>query len=277
VAQIRRYNIGEFTVTPIADGGGPLRFSILQGITEAECLPILERAFGGPGPYHSSVNTFLVERGGDTYLVDNGAGDKYGPALGKLFDNLGAAGYAPGQVSALINTHLHVDHVGGCYKDGVALFPNAEFIVGRTEYDFWTSEANRANAPEARQAAFTLANDAVAAYAERLRIVGDSAEIFPGISAVPLPGHTPGHTGIRIESGGDSLLIWGDIIHSLVQVARPEVCVLFDTDQDQARATRQALLRQVAATRQLIAGMHVPFPGVGTIEPEGERYRFVPA
>lgn len=278
MTDIKRYGIGAFTVTPIADGSGPMRNALLTGITEAECEALLLKAHGNPGPHDISVNTYLIEHGGDLWLIDNGAGDKYGPRLGKLFDNLRAAGHEPSEIRALINTHLHVDHVGGCYADGKALFPNAEFIVGRTEHDYWTNAELRAATPERLRSGFELANDALAAYAGRIRIVSDDAEIFPGIRAVPLPGHTPGHTGYRIKSGGESLLIWGDICHSpVIQLARPEVSTLFDVDQEGARRTRRSLLQEVAERRQLVAGMHTPFPGVGYVERDGEGYRFVAA
>lgn len=278
MAETKRFRIGEFLITPVSDGGGSFNMDNFRGISEADRDAILYRAFGRPGPYEAFVNAFVIDTGRDVYLVDNGAGDKFGPDLGKLKENMQAAGYAFSQVSALINTHLHIDHVGGCFADGKALFENAEFIACKTEYEFWTDPNIRERAPNVRQASIDLANNALAAYADRLRIIGDDEAAFPGITAVPLFGHTPGHSGYLIESGGESLLIWGDIIHfAAVQLARPDVTILFDIDPPQAAATREALLEKLASDRTLIAGMHTPFPGIGAIERAEEGYRFVPA
>jgi glyoxylase-like metal-dependent hydrolase (beta-lactamase superfamily II) len=176
-------------------------------------------------------------------------------------------------------THLHPDHVGGLVDgSGRALFPNAELTVHADEQAYWSDPKVLANAAEgeAKQwVELTLA--ALAAYRGRTRPI-TAGEVLPGISAVPEPGHTPGHTGWLIASGGETLLIWGDIVHLPgIQFARPDAALPgVDVDSAEATATRRRIMDMAAADRLRVAGMHLDFPSFGHVAREGGHFAFVP-
>ena len=199
-----------------------------------------------------------------------------GPALGLVPANLAAAGVDPGEVDLVLLTHLHPDHTGALTKDGEAVFANAELALAEAEAGFWLDEPNMAKAGEDKRSYFKSAQAAVKPYRDRMRMLG-SGVAAPGITPVPLHGHTPGHTGYRIDDGGDSLLIWGDIMHVPdVQSVRPEVGMVFDNDPEQADETRRRLLDMVASERMAIAGMHLHFPAFSHLARAGEAYALVP-
>jgi glyoxylase-like metal-dependent hydrolase (beta-lactamase superfamily II) len=182
---------------------------------------------------------------------------------GKLRDNLAAAGVRPEEVDAVLLTHMHPDHSNGLADaGGRALFPRAELVMHEAEWAYWNDDAAMARADEAsRERNFQAARDQAAPYRDRLRLFR-GGEVFPGVTAMPFPGHTPGHTGYMAASGGDSLLIWGDIVHvPEIQVPRPEVTMAFDVDPRQAEETRRRVFDMVATDKQAFTGMHLHFPG----------------
>ena len=150
-------------------------------------------------------------------------------------------------------------------------FPNAELIVHEVEAAFWLDRTLQDNDPE-RITRNSKAQRAVTApYRDRIRRIKDG-EVLPGITAMLRPGHTPGHTNWLIQSGGERILIWGDIVHlAAVQLARPEARLIYDVDSDMAAATRQRVLDWVASER-LVAGAHLGFPGFGRVERTGDRF-----
>lgn len=278
VTAAQRYRIGEMVVTALSDGYIQIPAEALQGIDAEGYAALLRDAYLDPANARGAVNAYLVETGGETWMIDAGTGPIFGPTLGHLPQVLAALGVDTGAVGKLIVTHLHGDHIGGATAEGAPVFPNAEIIVTEADRAFWTDDAIRAQAPEQFRGMFDLAKATLAAYGDRLRVIEGEADVATGITARPLPGHTPGHTGYLLESAGDSLLIWADIIHvPAVQLARPEVTIMFDTDAAQAAATRADLMAGLADTGQRIAGMHMAFPGVGFLETSGEGYAFVPA
>ncbi|WP_136635614.1 MBL fold metallo-hydrolase [Pseudooceanicola onchidii] len=227
------------------------------------------------------IQGFVIRDGDDITLVDAGAPDGYSPTTGAFMDNLAKAGIAPAQVTRLAMTHLHVDHVGQMVRpDGAKTFPNAQLIHGAGDWDHFFSDAvyDRTRPGGRERASLDVSRRACAPYADTRREIGVETEFAPGLTMVPLPGHTPGHSGIRIDDGGDSLLIWGDTIHSAAfQVAEPDWGVLFDVDPVQARATRRALFADLAASGLPILGPHVPQPGPWRVEKARIGYRLTPA
>jgi len=216
-----------------------------------------------PVPRRTAVNTFLVHSGGKLALVDTGCGSAMGATAGRLFANLFAGGVRPEEVDTVLLTHMHPDHSNGLADaEGRALFPRAELAMHEAEWAYWHDDPAMGRADEAsRERNFLAARGQAAPYRDRLRLF-KGGEVFPGVTAMPLPGHTPGHTGYMVASGGDSLLIWGDIVHiPEIQVPRPEVTMAFDVDPAQAEATRRRVFDMVAADKQAFTGMHLHFPG----------------
>ncbi|KAF0675287.1 MBL fold metallo-hydrolase [Profundibacterium mesophilum] len=272
----QRFQFGDTIVTTISDGYLHIEPSNLIGIEEDAYGELLKERFRDPETYPSAVNGFLIERGDQKILVDAGAGDFFGPSMGNLPANLAGLGVDPSSITMLLATHLHPDHVGGAVKDGTAAFANAELAVSASERDFWSDESNFSGEMMINFA--KSARGVLEAYGDRLNIFEGESEIVSGISALPLHGHTPGHTGYMIGSGTDGLLIWADIVHvPPVQFARPEVGIGFDVSPEEAAKTRAAILDRVASDRLLVAGSHMEFPALANIAREGEGYRAVTA
>lgn len=152
------------------------------------------------------------------------------------------------------------------YASGEAVFPNAELVAHHREVAFWQDDGNLSRAPERARGNFLVARQAFDGYRDRL-CTFNAGEVLPGMTAVPLPGHTEGHTGYRLESRGQNLLVWGDIVHfPQIQIPRPDVAIAFDQDSHLAVATRSRLLDLVSSERLLIAGMHLSELGFAHIK-----------
>ena len=275
---IHGIRVGEVTVTALNDGQFEASTAMLNGVTEEQAAASEAGAFRVLPP-RITISSFLLETGGKKVLVDTGCGTAFGPAMGRGRAKLAALGIAPGDISAVLVTHAHVAHVRGLVDgEGRAYCPNAEVVINGAETDFWLDEAKAAAAPDAAKGAFATAQGALKPYAGRIRTVKDGQEGLPGITCRHLPGHTPGHSGWLIASGNASLLIWGDVVHLPgIQFALPQAGLAFDTDSDQARATRARALDMAATDRLLVAGMHLDFPAFGQVVRAGTGYAFVPA
>lgn len=271
-----RRRVGDVVVTAINDGAFDLPLGAMRGIDPENASAMLQEAFRAP-TQRTSVNAFLIQGNGATVLIDTGAGGAMGPTLGHLQARLAAAGVTPGDVDAVLMTHLHVDHVGGLASPaGTAIFPKAELVIAQDEADFWLSEAAAAAAPDDSKPSFTGAQAAAAPYRSRLRLFSGT-DVAPGIQAHPLPGHTPGHTGYLVTSGDAALLIWGDVLHFQdVQLRRPEVGMVFDTDPEEAMRSRLRVLDMAAQDRLMVAGMHLHFPAFSHVRKLPEGYALVP-
>jgi len=279
VAGYYRHAVGDAVVTALHDGQIKLDTKLLKGASPQRKAELLARMFRD-NPTPTAVNAFLVHLGGKLVLVDAGAGKLFGPTLGQVLSNLKAAGYEPSQVDAVLLTHLHGDHVGGLVAEGQAVFPNATLYVSGLEARHWLSPEKQAQAPEGARQFFQMAQDSTAPYAKagRLKMMELGAEVLPGLKAVMMPGHTPGHTGFMLESKGRKLLIWGDIVHNAaVQFAQPTVTIEFDTDPAKALASRRTVFKWVSKESVPVAGAHLPFPGIGNVRADGQgRYTYVP-
>lgn len=270
--------IGDIVVTALSDGYLDGAVDVLRNIAPEEATRMLTEAFR-PGR-RTSVNCYAIRAGGRLVLIETGSGNYLQPTAGRLQSNLRAAGIDPAAVELVLLTHMHPDHSAGLTDPatGQRLFPNAELVVHENEPRHWDDDAAMAQASErARKLYFEAAREQIAPYRDRLRPFNGGKEVFPGITTVPLNGHTPGHSGYMITSGNDSLLIWGDIIHvPEIQVPRPEVTIEFDTDPAAAAAIRRRTFDMVANDRLLIAGMHVHYPGFAHVVRHGDSYALLP-
>lgn len=220
------------------------------------------RSFGAPGDRITlAVDALLVRDGGRLLLIDTGLGPRAG---GSLIPSLARAGVAPEAVTDVLITHSHPDHVGGLLKaDGALAFPNATVRMSSKEWAFLRAKGDQR---------------LVAAIAGRVRPFEPGETLAPGVTAVDLSGHTPGHSGYEIASNGARLLDIGDIAHSsIVSLAMPTWTIGFDQDAAAGKARRLATLASLARSGELIFAPHFPFPGVGRIKAAGAGYTWEPA
>ena len=275
-----RMMLGNVEVTALYDGYVPIEAKLLKGISAQDAQTLLARMFLADAPaVQTAVNGYLINTGKNLILVDAGTAQCFGPTLGNMLNNLRAAGYDPAQVDTVLLTHLHGDHACGLTKEGKAAFLNATVYVSKTEADFWLNPKVAAKATPELQGYFKMSQDAVAPYvaAKKLKTYKMGDKLVEGVEVVSTPGHTPGHTSYLISSNKESILLWGDIVHShAVQFIRPEVAIEFDVDSQQAVATRKKILKQVAADKLWVGGAHLPFPGLGHVRAEKEGYSWVP-
>ncbi|WP_308915209.1 MBL fold metallo-hydrolase [Jannaschia sp. LMIT008] len=201
----------------------------------------------------------VVRTGGDVILFDTGLN------ADGITNVLEAAGVAPGDVTHLVITHMHGDHIGGLTRDGSPTFANAQHITGEVEMNAWAENPNEQ---------FT---NVVAPLRDQFELIADGAEIAPGVTATAMFGHTPGHMGYRLSSGDDQLILAADMTnHYVWSLAHPDWEVRFDMDKEAAAATRRRILDMVATDRIPMVGYHMPHPGVGFVEANGDGFRWVP-
>lgn len=263
--------IGGYTVTAFSDGVFQTTIDVTVGVDKQMTQKLSGKSL--TDPVYLSVNAFLVEGRGIRALVDAGSGDTMGPALGKLPENLIAAGKGLDSITHVLLTHIHPDHSNGLIDgQGKAYFPNAELVVQDIEYRFWCERDLGEAAHERQRGNMVRAKASVAPYIKRTTRIGDG-EFLPGIHAQMSPGHTAGHNVWLIEGGNDSVMIWGDTIHmAFMQLQRPDIAFIFDSDPAQAVKSRLRLLDQAAADKTRVAGMHLDFPGYAYIARQGGAY-----
>lgn len=263
VAVVHRFKVGELELMALRDGGADLPNDnkvLGVGRTPQEVAEVLAAAGLPTDKLSLSIQPLLVRTGARLVLLDAGAGASFGPGAGKLPQSLRAAGVEPGQITDVAISHSHGDHIVGLIGAGGALtFPNARVHMAQAEWDYLKAEPKMAalvKAIEAKVAPFP-----------------PGAAIAPGITAVDLSGHTPGHSGYQVASGGTRLLYVGDTMHHhVISVRRPDWTIAFDTDAAAAQARRKAVLARAADENLLIHAVHFPFPGLGHIRRRGEGY-----
>lgn len=275
-----RMMLGEIEVTALSDGTVGLHVEkLLTGTTPQKVESALAR-WRLAVPLETSVNGYLLNTGGKLVLVDAGAGALFGPTLGKLVANLKAAGYQPEQVDEVYITHMHPDHVGGLVADGKVVFPNAVVRADQREADYWLSQANLDAAPKDSKGFFQGAMASLKPYmdAGRFKPITEDSELVPGVKTVATYGHTKGHRNYVVESKGQKLVLWGDLMHvAAVQFATPAVTIQFDTDAKAALAQRRQAFAAAAKQGHWVGASHLSFPGLGHLAPQGTGYNFQPA
>jgi glyoxylase-like metal-dependent hydrolase (beta-lactamase superfamily II) len=273
-----RMMLGDFEVTALSDGTLPLPVDKLLNEPAAKTTKALARSYQ-KAPVETSFNSYLINTGDKLVLVDTGAAGLFGPTLGNMLANLKASGYTPEQVDEVYITHMHPDHVGGLMAGDKPAFPNAIVRADQHDADFWLSKAKMDAAPKEVQDFFKGAMASINPYiaAGRFKPFEGNTDLVPGIRALAAHGHTPGHTTYLIESKGQKLMLWGDLMHvAAVQFPEPSVTIQFDTDNKAALAQRRLAYADAAKGGYWVAAAHLSFPGIGHLRNEGRGYAFVP-
>lgn len=275
MSRIISHMVGDLEVISLTDGVGEFTPDLFPATDPAEIERLIASA--GKTAIETNFNAFLVRGPNVTTLVDTGARDLFGPGAGFLVDALTEAVVITDQIDRVFITHMHPDHCAGAIsEDGEAIFANAELTIGQVEYDYWKNRGNFEAKGDKALGAYGLAKSVFDAYADRTVPVSAEADLGQGLSVVPLFGHTPGHSGIRVSSGDDQFMIVGDIIHAMdLQLANPDVAVIYDHDSVMAAEARKSMLDQLATDQIACSGGHFLYPGIGSIERAGSGYRFV--
>ncbi len=254
-----RQTLGEYSVICINEDGMTLGDAILK--TPATANPAeLQKT---PKWNQGGLNYFVVDAGARKMLFDAGNPGGNTPKM------LAKAGIAPDDIDIIFLTHMHPDHLGGLLDaDGKKVFPKAKVYIAKEEAEYWGE-------PSRKGEWFDLARKTLAAYQADIALF-EPNQSMDAVTAIPTPGHTPGHTSFRVTSGGQSLLIWGDILHTAIQFVDPEIYVTFDVDPKQAIETRKQILRRQAESGEPVAGAHILAPGIGAIQKAEKGYAFAP-
>jgi glyoxylase-like metal-dependent hydrolase (beta-lactamase superfamily II) len=272
-----RTKVGDFEVTALLDTTAKLPMvQFLVGAPKEQLSASMAKHFLTDEP-ELSVNAFLVNTGSKLVLIDTGLGTGMG-STPMLLKNLRAAGYRPEQVDEVYITHMHSDHTGGLAVAGKPVFRHAVLRIDKADADFWLGEPP-ADTPKDMLDNFVVARAAVGPYksAGRFKTFEGETQLAPGVTAVPAHGHTPGHATYRIESKGEVLMLWGDLIHvAAVQFENPNVAIAFDSDNTAAIAAREKAFAEAAAKRWMVGAAHLSFPGLGHIRADGNGYVFEP-
>lgn len=276
--ETRSFTIGKFAVSTVRDGkvvaekphetfGTNQKPEEVAAALEANMLP--------SDKFINSFAPTLVDTGTDVILFDTGFGEGgRANGNGQLLSGLQSLGYEPGQISVVVLTHMHGDHIGGLMEGGKPAFENARYVAGQVEYDFWKDTA-RAGTPAENGHKGVLKN--VVPLAEKITFVKEGSEVVPGIVAHEAFGHSPGHLVFRLESEGKGLFVTGDTAnHYVLSLQHPDWEVRFDMDKAAAAATRRKVFDMIAAEKLPFVGYHMPYPAVGYVEKNGDGYRFVP-
>lgn len=271
-----RRRVGDALVTTINDGFLDIPLGILRGIPEPRMAACMTAAFQAPAP-RLTVNTFMIEMGGKRILVDAGGGSTTIYSMGLLPENLRALDLGMEDFDSVLLTHIHPDHSNGLLSEaGAPLFGAAEVILHEDDIAFWSDSRLKDGRSAAAMPYLDSAALFLEAYRGQLR-PSRGGEVLPGITLLPLPGHTPGHSGYRLDSAGESLIIWGDTVHvPEIQVPFPEVTNEYDINERLAAESRNHIFDMVAREGLLVAGMHLHLPAFAHVVASDGGYRLVP-
>lgn len=217
----------------------------------------------------------VINTGDHRVLIDTGAGT-LAPDTGKLLTSLHAEGISPESIDTVILTHGHPDHLGGNTRDGDIVFPNARFVIGQAEWEFWTSTPDLKTDEHIQQLLVTTAENNLLPLADRVTCTQHEEEIVPGIRVIPASGHTPGHMVVEVSSNHERLLCIGDTVLHPIHVEHPDWHAVVDIIPEQVLTTRKQLFTRASENNALVLAFHFPFPGLGHIIESDKRWKWLP-
>ncbi|WP_306113707.1 MULTISPECIES: MBL fold metallo-hydrolase [unclassified Roseovarius] len=270
--------IGASTLTSLSDGNLVLPAGFFfDGLPKDELLPILRAHDVPTDQLVPPCNVTLLRDGTRTVLFDVGAGPGFMSSAGKLLDSLDAVDVAPEEVTHVVFTHAHPDHLWGVLDDfDDPVFTEAAYMIGQVEWDYWRNPETVNTIGDARASFAVGAARRLEAIADRITLITADQEILPGVAAVASYGHTPGHLSFEIRAGTEAVLVGGDAIgNHHVAFARPDWGSGADQDPALGAKTRQRLLDKLAQEQMTLIGFHLPGGGIGRVERQGDAYRFV--
>jgi glyoxylase-like metal-dependent hydrolase (beta-lactamase superfamily II) len=274
-----RFSLGAARLTVLSDGFFTLPTTGLGVNADPKDVQAMLAAHYLPTDLgYSHTNHLLVELGDAKVLVDVGSGTRWLPTVGRLLANMAAAGMAADDITHVVITHAHPDHIWGIRDEfDEVIFPQAEYVIGAAEQAYWTQDGLVDRVPPEAQQFVLGAVNSIAAQKDWTQ-AEDGHEVAPGIRLIATPGHTPGHMSVVVEDGGKQLIALGDSMsHAVLNFARPAWFNGFDADGAQTVATRGRLLDMAAADGMAVLGYHFPFPGVGHVMKTAAAYEFLPA
>jgi len=274
---LQKTRFGAREIMVLSDGHLSLPASFMfPDIAREDLEPLLTANGLATDMFLPDCNITLVKDGERLIIFDAGAGANFQPTAGKLADSLSEAGIDPAQVTDVVFTHAHPDHLWGVVDDfDEFTFGEANHHISRTEWDYWRAPDTLEKTPEERKSFVAGAQKRFELLSERITLFDFGAEVLPGIEAIDTSGHTPGHTSFALHDGSQNLVIIGDAIsQSVVSFQRPGWHSGSDQDPSKAAQTRQSLLDRLAGEKSSLIGFHLPHPGIGTVERDGNAYRF---
>ena len=278
-AYFYRFPFGNAEVTVVSDGPlplGPPKGTFI-GVPDEEVKKMLSDNFLSPDNVVLEQNSPIVNTGDKLILFDTGMGTarNFGPSTGRQQKSMKEAGIKPEDIDAVVFSHAHIDHIGGVVDDsGKVLFPNAQYYIAQSDFDFWTDES-KANGPLKDFVVHARKN--LMPIRDRLVFFKDGQEFLPGVQAMAAPGHTVGHTIFTVTSAGKSFVFLGDLTHHpILLLEKPRMQFSYDTDPKQAAETRVKLLDTIAANKIPVMSYHYAWPGYGHIAKTSEGFHYYP-
>jgi glyoxylase-like metal-dependent hydrolase (beta-lactamase superfamily II) len=275
-----RFNLGDAEVTVVSDGPLPLGppKGTFVGAPDEEIRKMLTDNFLSPDNVVLEQNSPIVNMGDKLVLFDTGMGTSkaFGPTTGRQQKSMAEAGIKPEDIDAVVFSHAHVDHIGGVVDDsGKVLFPNAQFYIAQSDFDYWTDEGKMGSPLKD----FIIhARKNLLPVRDRLSFYKDGQEFLPGIQAMAAPGHTVGHHIFLITSEGKSFAFLGDLTHhQILLMEKPRMQFSYDTDPNQAAESRVKMLGMLAANQIPVMSYHYPWPGYGHVVKNGDGFHYIAA
>lgn len=273
-----RFKLGNAEATVVSDGTLPLGdpHASFKGLTAQEMDKQLADNFLPANNAVLEQNILILNTGDKLVLFDTGMGSAkdFGATTGKLLATMKQAGIDPKDIDAVVMSHAHIDHCGGCVgDDGKPNFPNAQFYITQADVEYWTDETKTKEYPSF----LGQAKKNLLPIRDRTVFIKDQQEFLPGVQAIAAPGHTVGHTIFMINSGGQSLCYIGDLTHHpVLLMEKPLTEFAYDTDPKQSAQTRVKMLTMLAANKTPVLAYHFAWPGIGHVAKQGDGFRYFP-